>query len=97
MGISNLIFLMTLAFLQNVCFSLVSRSRNRDNFKYHAFASVLSNAVWFLTFRYLVVNNMQFSMFIPYTLGTVLGSTFGTKISMSIEKFLNAKSDSHLN
>ena len=88
--------LMVLAFCQNVAFSLVSRSRNRDNISYHIIASIFSNGVWFLTFRYLVTNMMSLDLFIPYTIGTVSGSVFGVKISMWIEKLLHAQSDSHL-
>lgn len=92
----NFLFVMVLAFLQNVSFSLVSRSRNRDNLSYHVIAATLSNSIWFLTFRHLTLNNMDFSMFIPYNFGTVLGSVFGVKISMWIEQKLVARSDSHI-
>ena len=85
-----------LAFAQNVSFSVVSRSRNRNNITYHIIASVFSNGVWFLTFKQLVTAGMDFRLFIPYTLGTVLGSVCGVKISMWIEKMLDARSDSHL-
>jgi len=88
--------LMALAFGQNVAFSLVSRSRNRNNITYHIVASIFSNAMWFLTFHNLVVNNMDFTLFIPYTIGTVSGSVFGVKVSMVIERLLHAESDSHL-
>jgi hypothetical protein len=93
---TNRIILILWAFAQSVAFSLVSRSRNRDSIRYHAIASVLSNAVWFLTFRQLVTQNMSFELFIPYTIGTASGSIYGVKVSMAIEKWLNARSDSHL-
>jgi uncharacterized membrane protein YfcA len=82
-----------LAFAQNISFSLVSRSRNRDSTTYHIIASILSNGIWFLTFRHLVINDMNFYLFVPYTLGTVIGSVTGVKISMIIEKLIGAKSD----
>ena len=85
-----------LAFAQNVSFSLVSRSRNRDNTTYHIAASILSNGVWFLTFKQLVTADMDFRLFIPYTVGTVLGSILGVKISMRIERLLGASCDSHI-
>lgn len=85
-----------MAFAQNVTFSLVSRSRNRDNVTYHICAAVLSNGVWFLTFRHMITNGMTLAMFLPYTIGTVAGSVFGVKISMIIERWLGAASDSHL-
>lgn len=85
-----------LAFIQNVSFSVVSRSRNRDNMKYHIVAAVASNTIWFLTFKQLLVADMPFWLIPPYVLGTVAGSVYGVKISMKIEKWLNAQSDSHL-
>jgi hypothetical protein len=85
-----------LAFAQSVSFSLVSRSRNRDSIAYHVVASILSNAIWFLTFRHLVLADMNLGLFIPYTIGTVSGSVYGVKVSMVIERWLGASSDSHL-
>lgn len=90
------LLLALLAFAQNVAFSIVSRSRNRNNMTYHVIAATASNAVWFLTFRYLVTQGMDWKLFIPYTVGTVAGSVFGVKVSMKIERWLGAESDSHL-
>ena len=87
---------MLLAFVQSISFSIVSRSRNRNNITYHIIASIFSNAVWFLTFRELVLSNMNLLLFVPYTIGTVVGSVTGVKISQQIEKWLGAESDSHL-
>lgn len=85
-----------LAFLQNISFSIVSRSRNRDNVKYHLIASFFSNTIWFLTFRELILADMSWSLFIPYAVGTMLGSVTGANISMRIEKWLGATSDGHV-
>lgn len=85
--------IMVLAFVQNISFTIVSRSRNRNNFTYHLVAAVFSNAVWFLTFRSLITNNMNLMLFVPYTIGTVSGSLTGQKISMKIEDWIGAKSD----
>ena len=93
---TSYIFIVLLSFAQSVAFSLVSRSRNRDNVPYHIVASVLSNGVWFLTFRELVLSDMDFSLFVPYTIGTASGSVLGVKISMAIERYLGASSDDHL-
>ena len=87
------LYIFFLAFFQNVSFSIVSRSRNRDNMRYHAIAAILSNGVWFLTFRELILSDMDFALFIPYTVGTVLGSLMGVKISMIIEEVLGAVAD----
>lgn len=88
--------LLALAFIQNISFSLVSRSRNRDNMKYHIIASGLSNTIWFLTFRELVLSDMNLALLPFYMVGTIAGSVFGVKISMKIEKWLGATSDGHL-
>lgn len=83
-------------FVQNVSFSIVSRSRNRDNLTYHLIASVLSNWVWFMTMRELVLAELSFVLAIPYILGSTLGSVAGVKVSMWVERWLGAGSDSHL-
>ena len=88
--------LMLLAFAQSVSFSIVSRSRNRNNITYHIIASVLSNGIWFATFKNLLTADMNWVLFIPYTIGTVSGSVTGVKISQKIEQWLGAESDSHL-
>jgi len=58
---------------------------------YHAGASVLSNGIWFACMGILVVADMNFTLFIPYLIGTVLGSLFGAKLSIKIESLLGAK------
>lgn len=85
-----------LAFIQNVSFSIVSRSRNRNNVRYHLIAAFFSNTIWFLTFRQLVKADMTFILFLPYCMGTMMGSVFGVKISMFFEKILGAAADGHL-
>lgn len=92
----ELLTMALLAFAQNVAFSLVSRSRNRSSISYHIVAAILSNAVWFLTFRHLVIAGMTWVLLAPYTVGTVCGSVFGVKVSMRIEQLLGATSDGHV-
>lgn len=91
-----MITILFLAFVQNISFSIVSRSRNRNNMKYHLIAAFFSNTIWFLTFRQLVKGDMNLVLFMPYCLGTMLGSVFGVKISMWIESKLGAAADGHL-
>lgn len=91
--VSALLWLLFLAFTQNISFSIVSRSRNRNNMKYHMIAALFSNGIWFLTFRELVKADMTFIFFIPYTIGTISGSVYGAKISMWIEKKIGAVAD----
>jgi hypothetical protein len=79
-----------MAYFQNVSFSIVSRSRNRNSKLYHFIAAIFSNGVWFVTMKYLVITQqMTWALFIPYTFGTVFGSSSGQAISMWIEKKLN--------
>lgn len=89
--------IIALSFVQNTSFSMVSRSRNRDNMNYHAIASLFSNTLWFFTMKMLVDLDMDFWLFIPYATGTIAGSVFGVRISMIIEKILDASADGHLN
>ena len=88
--------ILLLAFIQNISFSLVSRSRNRDNMKFHIIASGFSNTIWFLTFKELIMTDMSLYVLPFYMVGTIAGSVFGVKISMRIEKWLGASSDGHL-
>ena len=92
----DFIIIFGLSFIQNVSFSIVSRSRNRDNKKYLIIASFFSNGIWYLTFRALVLRDMTMLLFVPYTLGNVLGSVIGVTVSMWFEKLLGAQSDSHI-
>ena len=84
------LIVLALAFIQNVSFSMVSRSRNRSNMTYHAVASVFSNGIWFLTMHQLVVADLSYWLLLPYVIGTVAGSLFGAKVSMKIEKAIGA-------
>ena len=95
--IKAILTILGLAFVQNVSFSVVSRSRNRNNMRYHLIAAFFSNSIWFLTFRQLVLADMNFVLFIPYCVGTMVGSVFGVRISMFIERILGASADAHLN
>ncbi len=79
------------SFIQNVSFSMVSRSRNRDNMTYHAICSVFSNGIWFVTMHQLVAADLKWWLVLPYIVGTVLGSLFGVKVSMRIEQLIGAK------
>lgn len=94
--ILSMLKILALAYVQNISFSIVSRSRNRDNIKYHLIAATASNSIWFLTFRELVVSDMNWILFVPYVLGTVVGSITGVKVSMWIEKKLGATADGHV-
>ena len=83
--------LLLLAFIQNISFAMTSRARNRDNQTYHAVCAGCSCGLWFATMHYLVASDLTWTMAIPYIIGTVAGSLFGAKVSMKIEKLINAK------
>ena len=82
---------LVLAFFQNIAFSMVGRSRNRDNMTYHALCAVASNTLWFATMGFLVAAELSWWLAPFYIAGTVAGSVLGAKISMRIEKLIGAK------
>lgn len=59
MMIGQLAILGALAFVQNMAFTWVSRSRNSGDPNYHRRAAWCSNTVWFLT------NSLMFSIMTP--------------------------------
>ena len=85
---------MLVAFAQNTSYSMTSRSRNRDNMTYHALCSVMSNGL-FIAGLSMVGNELivddNYIMAVPYVIGTVIGSIFGAKLSMKIERLIGAK------
>jgi len=63
-----------LVVLQNASFTLVSRARNSKSITYHTIASVLSNGIWLLVIRQVVLNLDNVTLMITYLLGSVIGS-----------------------
>jgi len=47
--------------------------------------------------RELILADMAPLLLPAYMIGTVSGTVYGTKVSMKIEKWLGASTDSHLN
>jgi len=88
--------LVVIAIIQNISFTVVSRSRNRDNKVYHVIAAIFSNGIYFLVFKVMMSNDFAMSLMVPYIIGTVTGSVLGMKVSMIIEKVLGASADGHL-
>lgn len=85
------LMILALAYVQNISFTMVSRSRNRDNMAYHACCAVFSNLLWFATMHHLVATNLTWTMAVPYVIGTVAGSLTGAGISIRIENLIGAK------
>lgn len=90
------ILVLVVAYFQNVAGALSSRSRNRDNMRYHTIAAIFNNGIWFLSLKLLADSGMNIYLLFPYTIGTVCGSLSGAKVGMLIERWLGASTDSHL-
>lgn len=63
-----------LVILQNASFTLVSRARNSKSILYHGIASVLSNGVWLLVIRQVVMNLDKPILMWTYLIGAAIGS-----------------------
>lgn len=63
-----------LVILQNASFTLVSRARNSNSLLYHTIASVLSNGIWLLVIRQVVMNLNNWQLMVTYLVGAVVGS-----------------------
>lgn len=79
--------LAVLVVCQNASFTLVSRARNSSSIAFHAMAATLSNGVWLLVFRQMVMRIEDVSSMIVYLVASVTGSILMHHISMRwIEK-----------
>lgn len=85
-----------LCFIMGTMFSMVSRSRNRDNQSYHVLASMTAQVVYLLVLKELVSTDVAASIIPFYAVGMAVGSVSGAKASMVIEKYLFASADGHL-
>lgn len=63
-----------LVILQNASFTLVSRARNSKSIMYHGIASVLSNGIWLLVIRQVVMSFDKPLLMWTYLVGSVIGS-----------------------
>ena len=92
----NLSILITVAFVQNMAFTLVSRSRNSGDPDYHRYCAWGSNGIWFLCYMFLMrsiwkdlmAGNMLpvFLVGAAYALATAEGSVLMMKIALRKEK-----------
>lgn len=78
----DLLKLFGLVILQNASFTLVSRARNSSSIMFHAMAATLSNGIWLLVIREVVLNLSDWKFMITYLIGSVLGSIIMHHISM---------------
>lgn len=72
--ILQILKMLGLVVLQNASFTLVSRARNSQSIWYHTIASVLSNGIWLLVIRQVVLNLDNWILMLTYLVGAVLGS-----------------------
>jgi hypothetical protein len=90
-----LIALGAIAFIQNMSFTWVSRSRNSGDPSYHRWAAICSNAVWFVTQMVIWQQVWEVAktgewwrlglVGIIYVLATTEGSVFMMKILLKKE------------
>jgi len=66
--------MLLLVILQNASFTLVSRARNSKSILYHGIAATLSNGIWLLVIRQVVLNFNRIDLMITYLVGSVIGS-----------------------
>ena len=72
--IIDILQMLGLVILQNASFTLVSRARNSPSILYHTIASVLSNGIWLLVIRQVVMNLDNWILMVTYLFGAVIGS-----------------------
>lgn len=70
----SILKMLGLVILQNASFTLVSRARNSSSILYHTIASVLSNGIWLLVIRQVVLNMDSWILMVTYLVGAVIGS-----------------------
>jgi hypothetical protein len=91
----EIIVLMVVAFVQNMAFTWVSRSRNSGDPSHHRYAAYCSNGIWFITniliwkqvWNAIESGNMWYLVAagIAYTIATSEGSVFMMKRLLKTE------------
>lgn len=81
------------ALLQTSAFTIVSRARQRNHEQYLEWASVFSNGIWFITLNILVVNSLASYLWVPFLVGSGIGSLWGQAFAMRLEAEISAKMD----
>ena len=81
------------ALLQTSAFTVVSRARQRNHAQYLEWASVFSNGIWFVTLNILVVNSLASYLWVPFLVGSGIGSLWGQAFAMRLETEISATMD----
>ena len=89
----GVLFLVLIAYVQNVSYGLQSRAGTRSSNAFHAFTAVLASLVFFVTLRYLYRDQMSLMLLPTYMFATVFGSLHGNIVSRRIEKLIGAGSE----
>jgi len=84
-------FIAGLAFIQNIAYSLQSRSATRNSNLYHMLAGVSSSLIFFAMREFLITRSLPFILMPAYVFGTVFGSMHGKRISQKVEKSIDAR------
>lgn len=95
-GVIELVVLAGAAFVQNMAFTWVSRSRNSGDPSYHRWAALASNSIWFVV-NILVVRKVWAAIerdewwwlaasFVVYVLATSEGSVTMMRVLLKREK-----------
>lgn len=85
--------IVALAFVQNAAYSLQSRAGNRTSNLYHFIAAVFATTVFYVSLSYLVYLKVTLAVLLVYIFGTMLGSVYGTRLSVRLEKMIGAVAD----
>jgi len=90
------LYIMLMCATMGTMFSMVSRSRNRDNMWYHVTCSAIAQTVYLLVLKELIQSGVQPVIMPFYIAGMAFGSVAGAQVSMFIEKRIFASADGHL-
>ena len=93
----GVMFLVLIAYVQNVSYGLQSRAGTRNSNAFHAFTAILASLVFFVTLRYLYQGQMSLMLLPTYMFAAVFGSLHGNVISRRIEKYIGAKTEAPKN
>ena len=80
--ILQILQMLGLVILQNASFTLVSRARNSSSIMYYTIVSVLSNGIWLLVIRQVVMNLDNWVLMVTYLVGAVVGSVSMDYVAM---------------
>src|SRR3989338_1616032 len=95
---------MAFGLMQNIAFTFVSRTRNRDKDLPHIVSAICSNGFWYLTTSSVFflsflggegaqAGSIPYHFLMPYLLGFASGSLIAAEICKPLESFFGSKAD----